>query len=133
MTVEWDYSSIHPMILYAQAGDQMPADAYAIPGWEEEYRSLIKLAFQQLVNCAPATRSRGRWRTLAPDLIPEPEPVEWNKLKKYEKAKLSRIEFTRITGRDYSTLLNDIIEYHEPFRIGSSQEHGHPYSIVMQR
>jgi hypothetical protein len=73
-TVEWDYSSIHPTILYAMEGHPAPSDAYDIPEWDSEHRDLIKTTFNQLLNCAPATKSKGQWRSLAPDCDPDPEP-----------------------------------------------------------
>lgn len=122
MTVEWDYSAIHPSILYAQKGLPRPSDAYDIPGWdrtiqvdkEVTLRDVIKKAFNQLINSKPVTKPKSRWRTLAPDFKPEPEPKNWSDMKKHQKAAYLRKVFKGITGKDYSDLLQDIIDHHEP-------------------
>jgi len=53
--VELDYKTLHPAILYAEAGATMPADCYAIDGWP---RPLVKLAVLILINAKtePAAR-----------------------------------------------------------------------------
>ncbi|KQX20991.1 hypothetical protein ASD01_29705 [Ensifer sp. Root423] len=45
--VEIDYKTLHPALLYAQAGAQMPEDCYSMNGWP---RSLVKVAFLILIN-----------------------------------------------------------------------------------
>jgi hypothetical protein len=45
--VEIDYKTLHPAILYAQAGVPLPEDCYAIDGWP---RALVKLALLVLIN-----------------------------------------------------------------------------------
>jgi hypothetical protein len=45
--VEIDYKTLHPAILYAQAGMPLPEDCYAIDGWP---RPLVKLALLVLIN-----------------------------------------------------------------------------------
>jgi hypothetical protein len=44
---EIDYRTLHPAILYAQAGISLPEDCYAIDGWP---RPLVKLALLVLIN-----------------------------------------------------------------------------------
>jgi len=113
-TVEWDYSAIHPSILYAKAGLTRPDDAYDIPGWDRQHRGLIKKAFNQLINSSESTRPKGKWRTLAPDIDPDSLPDGWNKMPDYVKAPHRRDAFKNLTGRDYDKLLQEIIDHHEP-------------------
>jgi len=113
-TVEWDYSSIHPTILYAKAGETIPNDAYDIPDWDRKYRDLIKKAFNQLINSDPKTKPKSKWRTLAPDIKPDPLPDNWTELRKHQKLKPCREAFKNLTGRDYDELLSDIIKHHSP-------------------
>ena len=47
-TVEIDYSSLHPSILYAIEGLDLPEDAYQIEGVKD--RSMVKQAFARLLN-----------------------------------------------------------------------------------
>jgi hypothetical protein len=47
VTVEHDYSQIHPRLLYALAGKPLAGDAYAIEGWD---RPLVKEAVNTLIN-----------------------------------------------------------------------------------
>jgi hypothetical protein len=116
LTDEWDYSSIHPTILYAQEGEPAPEDSYDIPGWDKKYRDLIKKAFNQLLNSAKATRPKGKWRTLAPDTDPDPLPSGWKELETYERVPFQRDEFKRLTNKDYDDLIRDIIEHHQPIQ-----------------
>ena len=48
-TVEVDYAQIHPRILYLEAGVPAPADAYSIPGYEDN-RDICKRAFNIMIN-----------------------------------------------------------------------------------
>lgn len=89
-TVEWDYSAIHPSILYAKAGLVRPNDAYDIPGWGKQHRPLIKKAFNQLINSSQSTKPKGKWRTLAPDVDPDPLPDDWGEMKDFQKAPYRR-------------------------------------------
>lgn len=45
--VEIDYKTLHPAILYAQAGIPLPEDCYTLDGWP---RPLVKLALLVLIN-----------------------------------------------------------------------------------
>jgi len=45
--VELDYSTLHPALLYAEAGAPLPGDCYTIVGWA---RPLVKFAFLVLLN-----------------------------------------------------------------------------------
>lgn len=51
--VEIDYKTLHPALLYADAGATMPADCYDLPGWP---RALVKRALLTLIN-APNRQS----------------------------------------------------------------------------
>lgn len=113
-TVEWDYSAIHPSILYAQAGLPRPHDSYDIPGWNRDHRDWIKKAFNQLINSSEATKPKGKWRTLAPDVDPDPLPDGWDEMKDHQKTPFRRDAFQMLTGRCYDELLQDIIDHHEP-------------------
>lgn len=46
-TVEPDYPTLHPRLLYAKVGKQLAGDAYLIEGFE---RQLVKLAFNVMLN-----------------------------------------------------------------------------------
>ena len=46
-TVELDYPTLHPRLLYAQVGKSLDSDAYSIEGFE---RSIVKVAFNVMVN-----------------------------------------------------------------------------------
>lgn len=48
-TVELDYSSMHPRMLYADIGMECPGDPYDI-GLDPEHRDLVKKAFNALIN-----------------------------------------------------------------------------------
>ena len=50
-TVELDYSSIHPRMLYAHIGMECPDDPYDV-GLDPKYRDLIKKAFNALINAS---------------------------------------------------------------------------------
>lgn len=113
-TVEWDYSAIHPSILYAKAGLTKPNDAYDIPGWDRQHRPLIKKAFNQLINSSKSTKPKGKWRTLAPNVEPDQIPEGWDKLEDYQRAPHRRKAFKDLTGKLYDDLLQDIINHHEP-------------------
>ncbi len=45
--IELDYPTLHPRLLYAQAGHSLDGDAYDISGWD---RQLAKQAFNILIN-----------------------------------------------------------------------------------
>lgn len=53
--VELDYKTLHPAILYAQAGVPMPADCYDIGGWP---RPLVKVAMLTLINARTVHSAR---------------------------------------------------------------------------
>ena len=52
---EIDYKTLHPAILYAQAGAQLPDDSYAIDGWP---RQLVKRALLILINAKTRATAR---------------------------------------------------------------------------
>jgi hypothetical protein len=53
--VEIDFKTLHPAILYAQAGAALPEDSYAIAGWP---RPLVKRALLILINSANEAQAR---------------------------------------------------------------------------
>lgn len=53
--VELDFKTLHPAILYAEAGVPMPADCYAIDGWP---RDLVKVAMLTLINATTESKAR---------------------------------------------------------------------------
>lgn len=52
---ELDYCTLHPAILYAEAGATMPADCYDLPGWP---RKLVKVAMLTLINAPTINKAR---------------------------------------------------------------------------
>ena len=83
-TVELDYSSMHPRMLYAHIGMQCPDDPYDV-GLNPKYKDLIKKAFNALIN------ARGRIEQFN---NPEDGPVfdedeigmSWNEFLKHIKS-----------------------------------------------
>ncbi|GAB5461085.1 MAG: hypothetical protein HoeaKO_11760 [Hoeflea alexandrii] len=53
--VEIDYKTLHPAIIYAQAGAPLPDDCYTIGDW---YRPLVKIAFLILINAKGERQAR---------------------------------------------------------------------------
>ncbi|PDS45377.1 hypothetical protein CO662_36750 [Rhizobium anhuiense] len=53
--VEIDYKTLHPALLYAQAGAKMPDDCYQMNGWP---RPLVKVALLILVNAKKEHEAR---------------------------------------------------------------------------
>ncbi|WP_199261898.1 hypothetical protein [Paracoccus binzhouensis] len=53
--VELDFKTLHPAILYAEAGVPMPADCYDIDGWP---RNLVKVAMLTLINATTESKAR---------------------------------------------------------------------------
>lgn len=53
--VEIDYKTLHPAIIYAQAGAPLPDDCYAIGDW---HRPLVKIAFLILINAKGEHQAR---------------------------------------------------------------------------
>lgn len=45
ITVELDYATLQPRLLYAQHGRDAPKDSYILPGWGDELRPVVKKAF----------------------------------------------------------------------------------------
>ncbi len=52
---ELDYCTLHPAILYAEAGATMPRDCYDLPGWP---RKLVKVAMLTLINAPTKQKAR---------------------------------------------------------------------------
>jgi hypothetical protein len=53
--VDLDYCTLHPAILYAEAGSHMPHDCYELTGWP---RKLVKVALLTLVNAPTIHKAR---------------------------------------------------------------------------
>lgn len=53
--VEIDYSAIHPTMLYAEAGVELPTDCYAVGSWP---RSVVKMALLTLINAQTIQSAR---------------------------------------------------------------------------
>jgi hypothetical protein len=115
-TIELDYSTLHPTILYLKEGLKPPKDSYDLEGWDKEHRSIYKKAFNQLLNSSHSTRKKTQWFKLAPDLLEQPLPSGWNNLNVSQKGKLNRQEFTRLTGRNFEELIETILEKHQPIQ-----------------
>jgi hypothetical protein len=114
VTVEMDYSTIQPRILYAKADADPPDDSYTVPDWDNDLRDITKKAFNQLVNSSEDSRNPNQWHRFAPNLDPEPLPEGWDRMDQYQRAGLQRDEFQKRTGREYKELLHDLKNMHEP-------------------
>ena len=114
VTVELDYSTIQPRILYASIGSQPPDDSYVLPEWGIEFRQVVKKAFSQLLNSDQSSRNPNQWHRFAPSMDPDPLPEAWSSMNRFERDKLRRKFFQERSGRDYSELLTDLLVYHEP-------------------
>ena len=66
VTVELDFATIQPRILYASIGRKPPADSYVLPDWGPEFRQITKKAFSQLLNSDPSSRNQRQWHRFAP-------------------------------------------------------------------
>lgn len=114
ITVELDYSTIQPRILYANAGQSVPVDSYILPGWDEALRPITKKAFSQLLNSDQSSRNSNQWHRFEPHLDPDPLPDEWHEYTRFQKANLRREAFLKLTGREYSDLIAELLEFHAP-------------------
>ena len=109
-TVELDYSSIHPRMLYAHIGMECPDDPYDV-GLDPKYRDLIKKAFNALIN------ARGRIEQFN---NPEDGPVfdedeigmSWNDFLKHIKSYHPKLEslFGTGIGLKFQRIDSDIAE-----------------------
>jgi len=79
-TKEFDYSNLHPAMLYAREGKRLEDDAYIIPGLES-YRKLVKITLLKLIN-APAEK-----RISPPKKTALPDGCDWAELQELVKAK----------------------------------------------
>lgn len=66
--VEIDYSTLHPAMLYAEAGAPLPADCYDIGDWD---RSAVKLGLLTLINAGSRMEA---WHSLAHNADFSPTP-----------------------------------------------------------
>jgi len=116
LTVELDYSTIQPRILYALVGQVPPDDSYLLPGWPKgaELRKITKKAFSQLLNSDPSSRNPNQWHRFAPNVDPDPLPADWYEQTKHQKDQARREAFAELTGREYSELIAALLEFHDP-------------------
>ncbi|MFH1345799.1 MAG: hypothetical protein ABIL01_32005 [Pseudomonadota bacterium] len=54
-TQEFDYSNLHPAMMYAKEGKKLQDDAYVLPGLKE-YRKLVKTTFFKMMNAYEGQR-----------------------------------------------------------------------------
>lgn len=116
ITVEMDFSNMQPSVMYSEVGHDAPKDSYEVPGWDPHLRKVIKKAFSQLINSDPSSQNENQWHRFAPDIIPDPMPENWIELNLAQQNKLRRQHFQERTGRDYSELLRELLEYHRPIK-----------------
>lgn len=84
-TSEIDFSSLHPVLLYAQEGHAIETDPYAIPGLDDpKERNALKLIFQLLINCKSLNQAK-------------------NSVRRNDKL-----------GSEYVHLLEPLISFHQP-------------------
>ncbi|KQB98458.1 hypothetical protein AL073_06290 [Loktanella sp. 1ANDIMAR09] len=102
ITVELDYSTIQPRILYASVGSIPPTDSYTLPDWDPGLRKVGKKLFSQLLNSAESSTNPKQWHRFAPALEPVPLPSNWSTIGDHAQNELRRSYFRTITGRDYS-------------------------------
>ena len=114
ITVEMDYSTMQPRILYAQAGLEPPSDSYLMSHWNPELRKTAKKAFLQLMNSSKSSANENQWHRFAPHIEDMEKPNDWSNLNEYEQSKIKREKFIEITGRDYNEFLSDLLSLHEP-------------------
>jgi hypothetical protein len=117
MTVELDFASIQPRMLYALADENPYDDAYVLPGWGLEFRPIAKKAFNQLLNSSQSSRNPNHWpQRFAPtlSLLNESPPADWNAKNQNEKLRYIRALFTQKTNRDYDQFLTDLLNFHAP-------------------
>lgn len=116
VTVELDYATIQPRILYASVGRLPPEDSYILPDWGPKFRPIVKKAFSQLLNSDPSSRNANQWHRFAPALDPEPLPESWPSMGRFERDRQRRQSFLERTGRDYSELISDVLSFHHPIK-----------------
>ena len=61
VTVELDFSTLQPRILYASVGLKPPPDSYLLPGWPDDIRPVTKKLFSQLINSDKSSRNPKQW------------------------------------------------------------------------
>jgi hypothetical protein len=132
-TSEYDYSHLHPAMLYAEAGLPLRHDAYEIEGIEptKHNRKLIKTSFLKLINAQKGQRiDRPRnealpegwtWEDIQKAIIEKHEPIKHNfrsgvglKLQK-RGAEIAKTVMMRMMKRDIVVLPvhDSFITYHE--------------------
>ena len=114
VTVELDYSTLQPRILYAWSNHEIPNDSYILPSWGKEFRPLVKKAFSQLLNSDESSRNPNQWHRFSPNIDPDPLPDDWRTIGKNERDKRRRDFFAKKYGRDYRDLIAELLEYHKP-------------------
>lgn len=113
-TVELDYSTMQPRILYTWVGREAPADSYVLDGWGSDLRKIVKKAFSQLLNSDQTSRNPNQWHRFAPDMKPDPLPSGWSDLSEHQQNGLRRDQFLNVHGRPYGELIADLLAFHEP-------------------
>jgi hypothetical protein len=114
VTVELDYSTLQPRILYAWSNHPIPDDSYILPSWGKEFRPIVKKAFSQLLNSDESSRNPNQWHRFAPNLDPDPLPDDWHTIGKNAREKRRRDFFAEKYGRDYRDLIAELLEHHKP-------------------
>jgi len=138
MTVEMDFSTIQPRILYADVGHPAPLDSYILPNWNYEIaginlRHVVKKAFNQLINSSETSRNERQWHRFAPDLVLAQEPDGWREMSKPQKRQLQTQLFHEITGKEYRELLKDLLEFHKPIENKFFQAHGELCNLLIHK
>ena len=132
-TWEYDYSTLHPAMLYAELGLPLRDDAYEIEGIKptKHNRKLIKTTFLKLINAQKDQRIEGprkealpkgwTWDSLQKAIIKKHEPIKKHlrsgvglKLQKRD-AEIAKTVMTRMMKRDIAVLPvhDSFITYHE--------------------
>lgn len=73
-TREFDFSNLHPAMLYAREELPLGEDAYSLKGVDPKYRKLIKATFLRLINAKPGQRIQ------APKEKMLPPKMSWSQL-----------------------------------------------------
>ncbi|MBP5857980.1 hypothetical protein KAJ83_13255 [Marivibrio halodurans] len=115
MTVEMDFTTMQPSMMYGLIGEPAPKNAYIPEGWPNEVREIGKKAFMQLINAKTVMQNEKRWRSsFAPNCFPDALPADWENLSKNAKARIQNTAFEERFGRPYTDLLNDMVKLHGP-------------------
>jgi hypothetical protein len=114
VTVEMDFSTIQPRILYAMVDEDAPNDSYQVDGWDHVDREVRKKAFNQLINSDPSSKPKAQWHRFAPDYPAKSLPPECKDMNKGALNKFKNSKFETEAGREYKDLLSDLYDKHKP-------------------